>query len=79
MPYGDFLEIEGPAEEIRPTAERLGLEWNNRIVSKYPELFETIRQSLGLSFRDLTFDNFRNLDDSFEPQIERLRVADESL
>jgi adenylate cyclase class 2 len=79
MPYGDFLEIEGPAEEIRPTAERLGLEWKNRIVSNYLEIFEAIRQSLGLSFQDLTFDNFRNLDDSFEPQIERLRVNDESL
>ena len=78
LPYGDFLEIEGPAEEIRPAAERLGLEWKNRIVSNYLEIFETIRQSLRLSFQDLTFDNFRNLDYSFDAHLEWFQVNDES-
>lgn len=76
MPYGDFLEIEGPAAQIRPTAQRLGFEWNRRILSNYLEIFEAIRHSLQLPFRDLTFDNFRNRQYSFETHLERFTADD---
>ena len=38
-PIGDFIEIEGPAESIRPAAEQLALEWDQRNLQTYRELF----------------------------------------
>ena len=38
-PIGDFVEIEGPPESIRPTAEQLGLDWAARSLQTYRELF----------------------------------------
>jgi adenylate cyclase class 2 len=32
MPYGNFLEIEGPEKEIRHYASQLGLRWHKRIL-----------------------------------------------
>ncbi len=57
-PYGDFLEIEGEPEGIRACAERLRLTWSTGIPDSYSALFERLRASRGLGFRDLTFDNF---------------------
>jgi len=71
MPYGDFLEIEGPAEKIRPAAERLGFDWRQRILSNYLEMFETIRRGLSLPNRDLSFENFRGRDYSFKNHLQR--------
>jgi adenylate cyclase class 2 len=60
MPYGDFIELEGPTPaEIRAASERLGLEWSRRINDSYTALFERLRQAQGLDFTDLTFDCFR--------------------
>ncbi len=61
MPYGNFLEIEGPGPEIRPLAERLGLNWQKRILLNYLEMFEQIKAELGLSFSDVTFENFQTV------------------
>jgi len=61
MPYGDFLEIEGPGPEIRPLAARLGLEWQKRILTNYLEMFEQIKSELGLAFSDVTFENFQKV------------------
>ena len=62
LPYGDFVEVEGPdANSIRLVAERLGLCWQNRILMSYAALFERVRVSLNLPFRDLTFENFRGM------------------
>lgn len=38
-PIGDFVEIEGPPEAIRPAAERLGFDWDERSLQTYRELF----------------------------------------
>lgn len=62
MPYGTFLEIEGPGPEIRPLAARLGLEWQKRILTNYLEMFEQIKSELGLSFSDVTFENFQTVE-----------------
>ena len=61
MPYGTFLEIEGSEEDIRTYAAGLGLNWQKRILLNYLEIFQMIRQTLSLSFKDLTFKNFENI------------------
>ncbi|MBU0511748.1 MAG: class IV adenylate cyclase [Chloroflexi bacterium] len=59
MPYGNFTEIEGPdAASIQAANRRLGLDWEARILDSYAMLFQVICRKLGLTFRDLTFDNF---------------------
>lgn len=55
MPYGDFLEIEGPdAGSIRQAAERLGLKWDARCTTSYMALFNHLRAG-GLEAEHLTF------------------------
>jgi adenylate cyclase class 2 len=67
MPYGDFVEIEGPdGESIQKVAEGLGLDWEKRILLSYTVLFDHARQALGFEFRDLSFDNFKGLDVSID-------------
>lgn len=62
MPYGCFAEIEGPdPERIQAANRRLGLDWEARILDSYTGLFERVRQSRGLAFRDLSFANFEGL------------------
>ncbi len=58
MPYGTFLEIEGPEERIKLTAQRLGLPWEKRILENYLAMFETLRKDNNLPFKDVTFSNF---------------------
>ena len=63
MPYGDFTEIEGPdAPTIQAAAVHFGLDWEARIPETYTTLFARLQQSLGLQFRDLTFDNFAGME-----------------
>jgi adenylate cyclase class 2 len=38
-PIGDFVEIEGPPDSIRPAAEQLGFDWAARNTQTYRELF----------------------------------------
>jgi adenylate cyclase class 2 len=62
LPYGNFVEIEGPdPAKIRAVNEQLGLNWETRISESYTVLFERLRKNLGLSFRDLIFENFQGL------------------
>jgi len=62
MPYGCFVEIEGPnPEAIVAVAGSLKLDWEARINESYVALFERARLALGLTFRDLSFDNFRSV------------------
>jgi adenylate cyclase class 2 len=58
MPYGDFVELEGPEEKLRPLAEALGLNWSRRLLTNYLALMERLKAARGLSFDDVTFDNF---------------------
>lgn len=59
MPYGNFVEIEGPdGGSIRKAAEKVGLDWEARILESYVFLFERLRQAQGLAFHDLSFANF---------------------
>jgi adenylate cyclase class 2 len=62
MPYGSFLEIEGETvDQIQDVAARLHLDWNAAIPSSYTALFEGLRSRMGLSFQDISFENFRGL------------------
>ena len=62
LPLGDFIELEGPdGESIQDAAGRLGLYWERRIMESYTVLFEKVRQRLGFKFRDLSFENFKDI------------------
>lgn len=62
MPYGNFAEIEGPdPERIAAVNQRLGLNWECRVLESYTTLFEELRERRGLDFRDLSFANFAGL------------------
>jgi adenylate cyclase class 2 len=62
LPYGDFVEIEGDdAEGIRSLADNLGVDWEARIPESYTVLFENLRKTRRLTFRDLSFENFQKL------------------
>lgn len=65
MPYGDFLEIEGNKEKIIEYTSLLGLDWKERILLNYLELFDLLKKSLNLSFSDITFENFKNVGADF--------------
>ena len=62
MPYGDFLEIEGPKQDIKNFATQLGLRWNQRILLNYLHIFEILQKNLNLDFSDVTFDHFKNIE-----------------
>lgn len=63
MPFGDFVELEGEEDAIRAAADRLGLDWRQRILDNYLTLMARIKDAHNLDFDDATFDNFagRNL------------------
>jgi adenylate cyclase class 2 len=76
MPYGNFLEIEGPEKEIRHYASQLGLRWHKRILFNYLEIFEIMRKNLSLDFKDLTFNNFATIDTEALAFLDQLEVGD---
>ncbi len=61
MPYGNFVEVEGQPEAIEQTIRALKLEREKRLNTNYLALFDTIKARLGLSFHDLTFQNFEGI------------------
>jgi adenylate cyclase class 2 len=76
LPYGDFVEIEGEAEEeIQALAKKLGLHWDAAIDNSYTGLFDSVRHVLGLSFQDLSFENFNNM--NVTPEQLGVRAADD--
>jgi adenylate cyclase, class 2 len=61
MPYGDFVEIEGPnPASILAVNKRLGLDWASSVSDSYTMLFDKLRNRLNLPFRDLIFENFKD-------------------
>jgi len=62
MPYGLFLEIEGPNPNgIQEFAEKLELAWEARLGESYLMLFDRAKKAFNISFRDLSFENFKDL------------------
>ena len=77
MPYGNFIEIEGPEKTaIKKTADCLGINWGCRSSLSYLRLFAQVKDKLSISMRDLSFDNFANL--KITPAHLDLRFADEN-
>ena len=62
LPYGNFIEIEGELETLRPIAEELQLDWDKAIPASYHALFERLCKTRGHTFRDLTFENFKGIE-----------------
>lgn len=59
LPFGFFVEIEGETQgDIITLADRLQLNREAVIPDSYQIHFESVKNALGLSFRDLTFENF---------------------
>jgi adenylate cyclase class 2 len=58
LPFGHFVELEGEAPAIRRAADRLGLDWERRILANYLGLMARVQEALNLPFEDLTFANF---------------------
>jgi adenylate cyclase class 2 len=76
MPYGTFVEIEGPdTATIQALSQQLGLDWLARVPATYAQLFSQLKQRIGLSFRDLVFENFIGL--NLSPQDLGAKAADE--
>ncbi len=61
MPYGNFVEIEGPEKMIRALADKLQLKWDAAIQDSYSMLFDKLRAHQGWHMRDLSFENFKQL------------------
>ena len=61
LPYGNFVEIEGGLDMLRPIAEELRLDWDKSIPASYHALFERLCKARGLTHRDLTFENFKEI------------------
>jgi adenylate cyclase, class 2 len=75
LPYGSFVEIEGEdITVIRSTANKLELNMQAAISESYSSLFEKVRQTLGLTFTDLTFTNFAGI--KISPEHLQVQFAD---
>jgi adenylate cyclase, class 2 len=62
MPFGSFLEIEGPdAGSIRAAAEKFGLDWEARSTASYLSLFNTLREVRGINAHNLSFAEFEGV------------------
>ena len=75
MPFGDFLEIEGPGQGIKNAAKRLGMAWGDRILTNYLSIFEMLRVKLELPFNDVTFANFQRHPVNLLPMLPTLCVG----
>lgn len=62
MPYGRFIEIEADDEPtIHTLIHKLQLDQHTLIPYSYAQLFDHVRANLGLTFTNLTFDNFAGI------------------
>ena len=63
LPYGPFVEIEGPAlGRVRDAAETLGLDWEKRVRRSYIAIFNRLQEAIGFQFSDATFSNFAGIE-----------------
>jgi len=76
MPFGNFLEIEGPdSVAIQAMAVEIGLDWEAHSNLSYLVLFEILKKSCNLSTKHILFQLFKGK--NFSAQDFGLRVADE--
>jgi len=60
-PIGGFVEIEGELDTLKPIAKKIGLNWDAAVPTSYHALFERVCKARGLTFRDLSFENFKDI------------------
>ncbi|GIX46315.1 MAG: hypothetical protein KatS3mg131_0526 [Candidatus Tectimicrobiota bacterium] len=61
VPFGAFLEIEGPRDAIRAVATKLGLDFAARLTASYGEIFDAVCSHYCLPCTDLTFAQFQGV------------------
>lgn len=75
LPFGKFVEIEGPdAGAIRTASAALKLDWEARSTASYLGLFNMLRDARGLSAKNLMFDELQGVEVSAQDL--GLRFAD---
>lgn len=79
MPFGDFLEIEGPKRSIKDAAQGLGLVWGDRILFTYLAIFEALRNRFNLPFNNVTFNDFERHPVDIRPLLPALRSHGENI
>jgi adenylate cyclase class 2 len=79
MPFGTFLEIEGPKQSIKEAARQLGLAWKDRILSNYLAIFEVLRNRFGLPFNNVTFADFEKHPVDIVPLLPNLKSGKEAI
>lgn len=62
LPFGNFVEVEGNQEDIEWVLEQIGLQDAERRENSYAKLFDYVKHHLELNFRDLTFENFADIE-----------------
>jgi adenylate cyclase class 2 len=78
LPFGNFVEIEGPdVASLQIASINLGLNWAASVQESYVMLFERLKIEQGFDFRDLVFVNFQGLD--ITPEILKIMWADEEM
>lgn len=63
LPFGVFMEVEGRPEDIERVLVALNLAAAPRIPASYSALFFRLKAEYGWVFRDLTFENFKDIPD----------------
>lgn len=58
LPFGEFIELEGPEPAIKEAAAHFGLDWSKRIVINYLTMMAMLKELFDLPFEDVTFENF---------------------
>ena len=58
MPYGDFVELEGPEADLKPLTAILQLDWSKRILDNYLLMMAQLKAFHNLPFNDLAFAHF---------------------
>ncbi|MFN2223415.1 MAG: hypothetical protein ACK2UH_12735, partial [Candidatus Promineifilaceae bacterium] len=53
---------EGDDKAIQAAAAALDLDWERRILANYLAIMANLQERFGLSFEDVTFDNFAGVD-----------------
>jgi adenylate cyclase class 2 len=60
LPFGWFVELEGAAEAIRSLAGKLGFDLLDAVQLSYIECCQIVRQKLGLSTTEITFESLKD-------------------
>lgn len=79
MPFGDFMEIEGPEQTIAAISEALGFSPEQGIKKNYLKLFSYIKDKEHLPFNDVTFDHFKTVSKDFTDHLRTFELGSHKL